>query len=282
MSGDRRLDVIVVGFLALSFISCTALQWLNGSMTATIAATCAAAIFLIFYLLLVPDILRRTILQSFLVLAPLLVVVILVVWAVLLPKGVEDPAAQPALIAGTIVAAGWLVTYLVSEYREEKAIDVRRKDALHAIRSEIFSVVDKLDNQPIEEHAQEVQSKILSGEGHGKGGRPNAYYPFSTMESEPIAFAAIASAIPSLKPDTVDSVLRFYAEYADLRRLVEDSRTELARALPPVRRVALHKELTKRRAGTLRWGINAYVAINRDLGVRNPDDVRRSGKNPNI
>ncbi|MBC7154852.1 MAG: hypothetical protein H5U19_09650 [Rhodobacteraceae bacterium] len=75
-------------------------------------------------------------------------------------------------------------------------------------------------------------------------------------------FKAVAASVPSLHDDTVAAVVRVYAEHTDLRRMVEDTRTDTAKSLPRKRRVALHRELPKQRIGTLRWGVIALAAIN--------------------
>ena len=241
------------------------------------------------YLMWAPRLIRATLLRVLFALAPLLALALVLIWSVLLPDGRITEAVLPALIAGTIVATGWLVTFLVAEYRrlsEDEARrtekEVSRLDTLFALRSEIFALVDKLDNQSIAENARNVQQMIADGDGMDAEGNRVEYYPFSTRESEPIVFNAVSSLVPSLTPSTVDPVLRFYAEYTDMRSMVEDTRTELALSLPPQRRIALHAQLASRRKATLRWGLQALVQINRELGVENPENIQRTGKNADI
>lgn len=233
----------------------------------------ALGIAMFAYLALVPSLLRRTLSEALLVFLPLIAVLFALVWTVLQMWGGDvGPQVQAALIGGTIVGMGWIVAFLIAQYGEAKARDTRRRDTLLALRSEIFSVVDKLDNQPITESAKDVQNRIRT--------LGSVYHPFSTIESEPIVLKTIGASIWSLEEPTVTAVLRFYAEHSDMCSMVEDSRSEFARALDADRRIALHKELTKRRAGTLRWGLKACVEINRELAI--PGKLTRSGVNIDI
>lgn len=224
---------------------------------------------------------RGLVLRSVGVFVPLALLLAAIVVTILSASALSE-RLQAALIAGTLVAGGWLVTFLVNGYRHEREAERRAQDTLYALQSEIFALVDKLDNQDIDATAVQTQARILDGEGQDAWGRAREYHPFATTESTPIVFEAVAGNIPSLAPRTVKAVLRFYAEYTDLRTLVTDSRSDTARALSRERRTALHEQLTKRRKSALRHGLKAVAKINGDLGAKNPGNIQRSGLNPSV
>jgi len=235
----------------------------------------------ILYFALIPHLLRRVIGRTLLVLAPFLALAAFLVAVVLHLVPDDAPPLAPALLIGTIAVTGWLITFLAAEYRIETEASRLRRDTLYALRSEIVTLLYKLDNTGIKAQAKLSQARILAGET-GPSGKTEPYYQFATMESAPIVFEAVSAHIPKIDSATVEPVLRFYAEYTDLRQMVLDIRDDTARALPPERRVGLHKELTRRRIHTLEWALRAYVAINLELGMENPTGIKRSGENPGI
>lgn len=258
------------------------MDWLQGNMTALVAMWIAAVLGFALYLVAIPSLLRTAYGRVALVFPPFFVFAALLAWTLISVFGVAKDKAVPAVIAGAMIALGWLITFLISSYREAEARDQQRRDTLYALRGEIFALVDKLDNQKIRDNAGKVQGKIANGDGVDENGAPVEYFPFSTMESEPIVFEAVSSTVPALAEDTVAAVVRFYAEYTDMRKMIEDARSDDAKALSRERRVALHKQLTNRRISTLRWGLRAYIEINKELGAKDPENVNRSGLNPEV
>ncbi len=282
-SGHRHIDWLVLAGLWLCFTGGAFMQAVENLLSIELAVVTGASLFLLVFVTLMSPLLRAALFRIFLVFLPVMVVASVAVF--LLLDGLTETEKQrvyPALVTGTVLVLGWFVTYLSSTFREVDARERERRDALVSLKHEIFALVDKLDNQPIEKHAKTVQERIENGDGQFGRGQPKEYQPFSTMESEPIVFEAIAPTIPTLDEETVGPVVRFYAEYTDLRRMVEDSRSAQIQKLPRERRVAFHKQLTKRRKSTLRWGLKALVAIGESLGDSDPTNIERSGENPEI
>lgn len=282
-SGHREIDFCVLAFLTSAMLGGAVLAYLRHEIGDLTLILIGSALLLGFYSWAIPPLLRRSFLRILVVLPPFLLLGVIggiVVWEYV-PDAARDKV-YPALVTGSVIVLGWFVTFLFSSYAEAQKFHLQRRDTLIALRNEIFALVDKLDNQPIAAHAEKVQKRILSGDGTDAKGNPIEYFPFSTMESEPIVFEAISSSIPALGEDTVASVVRFYAEYTDLRRMVEDSRNEQTQKLSRERRVAFHQQLTNRRTSTLRWGLSALVAINIEMGHENPEGINRSGENEDV
>ena len=212
------------------------------------------------------------------VLVPILLVLSIPIGLLILHDGLDIRLRQ-AILAGLIIMAGWLTTFVLQEERRLSDRTDRRLDTLIALQSETYNILSKIDNQAIKKTASEVQQKMRTG---GMG--PFAYVPFSTSESPPIVFTTVSESVPLLKPATLRPVLRFYAEYEDLRSLIADMRAPDYHGLSPERRVDIHKELIRRRIVTLRWAMAAQIAVNRALGM-SEDKARsfeRSGLNQDI
>ncbi len=282
-SGRRKIDFCVLAFLTSAMLGGVVLAYLRHELGDLTLILIGSVLLLGLYSWAIPPLLRRSFLRILVVLPPFLLLGVIggiVVWEYV-PDAARDKV-YPALVTGSVIVLGWFVTFLFSSYAEAQKFHLQRRDTLIALRNEIFALVDKLDNQPIAAHAEKVQKRILSGDGTDAKGNPIEYFPFSTMESEPIVFEAISSSIPALGEDAVEGVIRFYAEYTDLRRMIEDSRNEQTRSLSRERRVAFHQQLTKRRISTLRWGLRALVAINVEMEHENPGGINRSGENEDV
>lgn len=282
MTNARRVDLCALSLLAVSYGSSGLVMAALGQISWMAAGWITFSLLFVVYLFAIPALLRRAYGRVLVVFLPLLLLAALFIASVLWLADLKVAQAVTGLIGGTIVAIGWLVTFLVSSYRDAVDRDRVQRETLIALRSEIFALVDKFDNQPIRVHAEAVQRRILAGGPEGKGGA-GEYFPFSTMESAPLVFEAVAASIPSLKSDsTVQAVIRFYAEYPDLRQLIDDTREEKLAKLSRERRVSLHKELTRRRISALRWGLKALTAINSSLEVEDAQEISRSSHNPEI
>lgn len=280
MTSGTFIDRIVIGILGISFSGAVLWEQRKGDMATTTAVWVVLGLFCVVYAFFIPAYLRRSFGKVIVVMLPLLAVVIALLFTILEATTLIPLASRPVVVSATMLALGWLATALVRILVAEEEKHQSRRDALMALQSEIFAYVDKLDNQAIEETALKTQDQIRAGVWDVYAGRL-PYYPFSTRESEPIAFDNAAQTIPSLNESTVAAVLRFYAEYADMRTLIDDCNNDFFRSLSAARRVVIHQEMTKRRIGTLRWGLKALAEINRELG-RDPKRILRSGLNPKI
>ncbi|TBN51407.1 hypothetical protein EYF88_06305 [Paracoccus sediminis] len=280
MASSTFIDRVAIASLTISFSGAATWKQQDGEMATTAMVWIILALFCLIYAVFIPSYLRRSFGKVVLVMLPLLAIVIALLFTIFEATAIIPVRSRPVVVSATMLALGWLAAALVKILVAEEEKHQSRRDALMALQSEIFAYVDKLDNQAIEETALRTQGQIRAGVWDARVGRL-PYYPFSTRESEPIAFDNASQTIPSLNEQTVAAVLRFYAEYADMRTLIDDCNTEFFRSLSAERRVAVHKEMTKRRIGTLRWGLKALAEINRELG-RDPNRIVRSGLNPKI
>ena len=265
-----RLGVIVLLFGGLGS------AWYLGEIPTAMAVPLGALLLVVLYLLAADRLLAGVLWRVLLTLVPLVAIATSIIWFLILPNE-ELREVRTPLIVGTVIAMGWLVTFLVSEYQRASDRAQKQVDVLLALRSEIFAVVEKLDKNPIEESAQTVQDSIKAG-GNGTA----AYRPFTASESPPVVYQAVSGSIPVLNAETLEPILRFYTAYSDLTAMAEDVRTKDFQSLSFERRIRAHIALTQHRRATLYWGLRAVKAINVDLGVKNPAEIDRSGENPEV
>ncbi|MCA8880173.1 MAG: hypothetical protein KDA73_09490 [Rhodobacteraceae bacterium] len=191
------------------------------------------------------------------------------------PPGDQWRVAQ-AVVAGGVVALGWIVTFAVQEYRRAEERADRVRDTLLALTEEIFTALDRLDAHDIAGEARDAQKKILSGEGE------HPYRPFSISQSPPTIYESVSDSVALLPPGVLEPVVRFYAFYSDLTTIIEDTHRADHALLASKRRKALHEELTRVRAGTLYWAVRGLIAINREVRTKRRQKVPISSRNRDV
>ena len=150
--------------------------WYLGEVPAAKAVLLGVLLLMVIYLLAAGRLLAGVLWRVLLALVPLVAIAATIIWFLILPNE-ELKEVRTPLIVGTVIAMGWLVTFLVSEYQRASDRAQTQLDVLLALRSEIFAVVEKLDKDPNEESAKKVQGLIEAG-GNGTGASP----PFAASE----------------------------------------------------------------------------------------------------
>lgn len=264
---------LVVGAVAGSYVDgATALAILAGLAVAGIYVAAAGWVQL------------RILVTVFVALIPFLAAALLVIVFVILNddsvlyRRMEDTSGtRTALIAGTVIATGWLATAAAAEAQRARAREQDRVDLLIALRSEIFTSLETLDRTDWRSSSAR-QQKLIEWHGDGEG----AYIPFVSSESPPIVYDALSGSIGILRPETIEPILRFYTMHSELRALAGDFARPDVRNLEWPRRVALHRQLSETRRAALFWALRAVYAINLALDLEKPEDIPRSGLNPDV
>lgn len=206
----------------------------------------------------------------------LLPLIVLPVWV--MAALVQIPAdLRTGAVAGTVLATGWLVAFLLREYETARNRHQTRIDVLAALRTEIVTFVTKLDQQNLGAAAKATQQKIRDG-----GDRRQRYQPVPSTESPPTVYHAVSADMKVVDPETLEVVLRFYAAHSDLRSFIDDFRSEAFAAMTAPRRAQAHADLTQNRRHTLHWGLAALDAIDASLAGHETKHVQRTDKNPDI
>lgn len=272
-----RLDRIVISLLLAGFLAALGYGAAWGGVSLTIAGIFGPAFFIALYFVWAGPLLSGVFLRVLAALIPLVGLAALVIlWIV---KGLSDAVGvKTALITGTVIAAGWIATWLAAEYRRDRDRDQTRREVLYALRSEIFTAFQTLDSIDWRQNAEEIQDKIRDG---GDCERTR-YHPFVGTESPPIVFQAVSGAINLLPEGTLEPVLRFYSALNDLATLGADMRSDTFAGLDAKRRIGGHVRLTDTRIATLKWAMQSIIAIDAALGVENPERIERSGKNAHL
>ncbi|MEM9318742.1 MAG: hypothetical protein AAGA70_07015 [Pseudomonadota bacterium] len=210
--------------------------------------------------------------RTSLVLLPVFLLALVALMALVLPYVAEATGGSGSvplngLLAGTIIAFGWLATAMVADFRQALIRDETKRDVMHALRGEIFTFVETLDTWSLEGDRKDAVDRIEQGGPEGDGGEGD-YLPFWTQDSAPVVFHAVSANVQTLDARTLEVVIRFYAVYTDYCSAIEDSRSEFGRSLPPERQKNLVAMVLSRRANALSWGLAALVALNEALEVQ--------------
>jgi len=167
---------------------------------------------------------------------------------------------MPALLAGGVVALGWLVTFGVQEYRRDADYRRRQIDVMTALQAEIYDILLQAAETDTRQQGRELANDIAIG----KNGEP--YHVFSPTAKEMVAFAALAEHLDVLPDKTVQPIVAFYTQTNDLRQFSIDLQRPDHHALSAVRRSAVYDTYVQMRVRSEALGHQALAAINDELG----------------
>lgn len=138
----------------------------------------------------------------------------------ILEADLSDTRVQQAFIAGTFLAAGWVLTFILREIsadivREQDSIDVQE-----VYRAEIFDYSEALEDNNSAQIRKTLSAKIkAAGDGKSK------YQPFVPKISPPVIFHARAADITLLPEQCIDNVVQFYSMLSDVSTFAIDLMT---------------------------------------------------------
>lgn len=157
-----------------------------------------------------------------------------------------DASLTPALIAGLVIATGWLTTAIFGELERKRAKEEKLRDFHKALYGEIGSAVDALyiDGQA-EAFAAEIVERMY---------QDHAFVPFIPLESHDRVYGAILSEIEVLPRQTIDSIIAFYAMLATMNAQAQDMRGEGYKSLSQSRRIAMYEDYFLMRKRAFRLG----------------------------
>ena len=156
------------------------------------------------------------------------------------PLDFEQTSVQQAAIAGTVVAGGWIMTFLLRELSDSIARDQKSRDLQKALAAEIHDYTVSLHVHDPEQWKRNVEADVMRGGSTLEDG----FFPYFAKISEPVIFNRIAGDISLLPEDVIDAVIQFYSTLSDLRLLIDDLNSLEFRRLEKARRVIGYKDLT--------------------------------------
>ncbi len=171
------------------------------------------------------------------------------------------------IVPALLVVIGWLVTFLLQEYRHQRERTERRTDLKLALRAEIWDFHKTFVRADTVAFGKMLEEKILQA-GDGK----DSYRPFIPQEKNTTVFAALVSRIDQLPPETVDEVVQFYSQVEDLTIFARDLRSEAFAQLPAQRRAMAYRDYIEMKVEANARAIAAIRRLNASLGI-DLDDV---------
>lgn len=160
--------------------------------------------------------------------------------------GLLDPRVWQALIAGGVVALGWLVNgwRVRADARRERR--ERTRDAHKALYAEIRDVCASYWSEgEAERDAGAVLARMEA--------EPD-FLPFVPREVHGRVFEALLPQIDVLPRQTIDAVVAFYALTASVRGMAEDMRGERFAAMAQGRRIAMFADYVALRRRAFDYG----------------------------
>lgn len=200
-----------------------------------------------------------------------LLIVLAVGFVVLqLPFDIEDIKIQQAVIAGTVVATGWLMTFSFRETSELIERNQRGRDLQKALRAEIEDYFEALDDEDSDATIENLRAKFMGAKKDDE--KIPVFFP---LVSEPVIFNTLSQDIHILPENVINDTIRFYSMLSDIRLFAEDLRsTSFANLSLPSQLLAFEDYIEMRIAGCL----FAYDAMKKldfslDEVITDPDVV---------
>ena len=138
-----------------------------------------------------------------------------------------------ALIAGLVIATGWLATAIFAETERAARKAERTRDFHKALFAEIQNALSVFYGEgQAEPHARDLIGRMEADP---------SFVPFIPQEHHARVFEALAKDIEVLPRQTIDTVVAFYSHVAAIAALAEDMRGPGFRRLPQDRRIALYR-----------------------------------------
>ncbi|MEM8824528.1 MAG: hypothetical protein AAGF30_13025 [Pseudomonadota bacterium] len=180
----------------------------------------------------------------------------------------EDRLWQ-ALIAGSVIATGWLATAVFAESERRSAKAERTRDSHKALFAEIQSALSAFygEGQAGTDSDQLIQRMQFDPD----------FVPFIPKEHHDTVFQALLDEIEVLPRQTIDAVVAFYALVAAIQSLAEDMRGETFRHLKQDRRIAIYQDYVamRLRAFTMGEYVLDLIAAYADGGAAEADRVAK-------
>jgi len=173
--------------------------------------------------------------------------------------GIEsiDVRVRQAMIAGSVVASGWVITFLLQEYRFYRERSERVNDMQRAIYAEIRACLDgQLKRDDLQKYGNEMIARMRDA-----ADEEETYIPLIPSETNNIVFISIISEVYVLPTASIDPVVLYYSQLAAIDALISDLRSEAFEKLSPDRRIAMYRDYISLKVEAIRLGEDALLGI---------------------
>ena len=187
-----------------------------------------------------------------------------------------DPRIWQALIAGAVVAAGWLVNGWQNRRAASREAQLQRNEAAslraerlrdvhRALYAEIGANLSNLSGtDALDADVSHVLELMRTDE---------SYIPFLPREDRSIVFKSVIQDIHVLPRTTINAVVAYYAQLSSISALIDDIRSEAYPALPVDRRIAIYTDLMILKRQALEFG-NYALRIIKEYGDNGPEAAK--------
>ncbi|KMK67686.1 hypothetical protein [Puniceibacterium sp. IMCC21224] len=167
-----------------------------------------------------------------------------------------DPRLWQALIAGLVIATGWLTTAIFAELGKRRTRAERLRDYHKALFAEIQDTLSAFYG---EGQAQGDSDALLA-----RMQADAEFVPLIPRESHDRVFSALLEEIEVLPRQTIDAVVSYYSLITSIMALAEDMRGDTFRTITQDRRIQMYLDYVGMRQRAYQFGeytlrlINAY------------------------
>ncbi|MEM9580415.1 MAG: hypothetical protein AAF891_06980 [Pseudomonadota bacterium] len=151
-----------------------------------------------------------------------------------------------AIVAGSVIATGWLTSTIFAELGRTQAKAERLRDYHKALYAEIGNT---LAAYYVDGQAQAFADEIIE-----KMTRDADFVPFIPRETHDRVFSALVDEIEVLPRQTIDAVISFYGLVASIGALSGDMRGERFQQLEQDRRIVMYRDYIEMRLRAARMG----------------------------
>ena len=184
---------------------------------------------------------------------PVMVVLGTLTWLSLPFLSRLETGIQQAMIAGLVIAVGWLTSAIFAELAKARTRAERLRDYHKAIYAEIGNTLESLWD--VNETQRYVDGIIDRME------KDLSYVPFIPREQHDHVYDAVIAEIDVLPRQTIDAIVAYYSLIKSVSALAEDMRGQTFRTLATDRRVAMYSDYVGMRKQAFVFGKYALRLI---------------------
>lgn len=144
------------------------------------------------------------------------------------------PQIWQAIIAGVVLAIGWLTTAIFAEVGKANARAAKIRDVHKALYPEIGNALANFWD--------EGRSEVYARFNVERMQQDESYIPFIPKEENDHIYDVIIQEIDILPVQTIDAIVAYYSQIKAIAALAQDMRGESFKALSQTRRIAMYED----------------------------------------
>ena len=164
-----------------------------------------------------------------------------------------DSRIWQAVVAGAVIATGWLTTAIFAEIGKRRDRREKTRDYHRAIFSEIGTNLTYIESpEAMRAHADGIAARMRGDE---------SFVPFIPREDNDALFRAITQEIQILPRKTIDPIVAYYSQVRAIGALIDDMRSPEFRSLSVNRRIAMYEDYIQMKLNAQALGDHALGKI---------------------